>query len=171
MLSQSGGQIIHVLLTRPPLWGHRSDLTARLACLKRAASVRSEPGSNSPLFDSARKRAANFFSSSCLTRTNFLVFLPVRSYLLTEASSFSSFYFSLFSFAHQFFKNLSLSCECLVNLADSSASCQALSLLFFEVFLCSTSRQRDRNLAQARKKSKSKIEVFSIFFAPAFIIL
>ena len=158
-----------MLLTRPPLWGHRSDLTARLACLKRAASVRSEPGSNSPLFNSARKRAANFFSSSCLTRTNFLVFLPVRSYLIDR--SLKLLLLSLFSFAHQSFKNLLLSCECLVNLADSSASCQALSLLFFEVFLCSTSRQRNRNLAQARKKSKSKIEVFSIFFAPAFIIL
>src|SRR5687767_4175578 len=47
-LSQSGGQITHVLLTRSPLEYHRSGLSARLACVKHAASVRPEPGSNSP---------------------------------------------------------------------------------------------------------------------------
>ena len=50
-LSQSSGQVSHVLLTRSPLGLHRSedqlDL-ARLACVKHAASVRPEPGSNSP---------------------------------------------------------------------------------------------------------------------------
>src|ERR671921_2815346 len=48
-LSQSQGQITHVLLTRSPLEYHRSGLSARLACVKHAASVRPEPGSNSPL--------------------------------------------------------------------------------------------------------------------------
>ena len=47
-LSQSQGQITHVLLTRSPLEYHRSGLSARLACVKHAASVRPEPGSNSP---------------------------------------------------------------------------------------------------------------------------
>src|SRR5688500_9921292 len=47
-LSQSPGQITHVLLTRSPLEYHRSGLSARLACVKHAASVRPEPGSNSP---------------------------------------------------------------------------------------------------------------------------
>src|SRR4051794_35648810 len=50
-LSQTSGQVSHVLLTRSPL-----DLPqscdwldpARLACVKHAASVRPEPGSNSP---------------------------------------------------------------------------------------------------------------------------
>ncbi len=42
------GVVIHVLLTRLPLVYTRRCLTVRLACLKRAASVRSEPGSNSP---------------------------------------------------------------------------------------------------------------------------
>ena len=37
VLSQSLGQVTHVLLTRPPL-----------ACIRHAASVRPEPGSNSP---------------------------------------------------------------------------------------------------------------------------
>jgi hypothetical protein len=47
-LSPSGGQITHVLLTRSPLVYPRKGLTARLACVKHAASVRPEPGSNSP---------------------------------------------------------------------------------------------------------------------------
>ena len=48
VLFPSPGQITHVLLTRPPLPSTRRWPFARLACLKRAASVRSEPGSNSP---------------------------------------------------------------------------------------------------------------------------
>src|SRR4051812_1858312 len=47
-LSQSMRQITHVLLTRSPLTHHRSDEPVRLACVKHAASVRPEPGSNSP---------------------------------------------------------------------------------------------------------------------------
>ena len=47
-LSQSAGQITHVLLTRSPLVYPRKGLTVRLACVKHAASVRPEPGSNSP---------------------------------------------------------------------------------------------------------------------------
>ena len=82
----------HMFPCAIPIWGaDYPRVTHPSAALERAASVRSEPGSNSPLFNSARKRAANFFSLSCLTRTNFLVFLPVRSYLLTEASSFYFF--------------------------------------------------------------------------------
>ena len=38
-----------MLLTRSPLVYPRKGLTARLACVKHAASVRPEPGSNSPL--------------------------------------------------------------------------------------------------------------------------
>ena len=51
-LSQSSGQITHVLLTRSPLTFSESKLPegfARLACVKHAASVRPEPGSNSPI--------------------------------------------------------------------------------------------------------------------------
>src|SRR5688572_31179361 len=47
-LSRSQGQITHVLLTHSPHDYHRSGLSARLACVKHAASVRPEPGSNSP---------------------------------------------------------------------------------------------------------------------------
>ena len=47
-LSQSGGQVAHVLLTRSPLTTTRRQWPVRLACVKHAASVRPEPGSNSP---------------------------------------------------------------------------------------------------------------------------
>ena len=47
-LSQSLGQVTHVLLTRSPLIPARKRFTVRLACVKHAASVRPEPGSNSP---------------------------------------------------------------------------------------------------------------------------
>ena len=46
----TSGQVTHVLLTRPPLgWRSCPLRLARLACVKHAASVHSEPGSNSPL--------------------------------------------------------------------------------------------------------------------------
>src|SRR4051812_27459215 len=51
LLSQSSRQVAHVLLTRSPLALPQScDWLefVRLACVKHAASVRPEPGSNSP---------------------------------------------------------------------------------------------------------------------------
>ena len=49
-LSQSPRQIVHVLLTRAPVYySYCYEILPRLACLRHAASVRSEPGSNSPL--------------------------------------------------------------------------------------------------------------------------
>ena len=50
-LSQSSGQIAHVLLTRSPLIQQEQApaFIVRLACVKHAASVHPEPGSNSPL--------------------------------------------------------------------------------------------------------------------------
>src|SRR6188472_2802360 len=64
------GQIAHVLLTRSPLVYSRRSLTARLACVKHAASVRPEPGSNSPLksFGTARGGyPSTEFPDKCVT--------------------------------------------------------------------------------------------------------
>jgi hypothetical protein len=45
------GQITHALLTRAPLYSSaEADFLVRLACVRHAASVCSEPGSNSPVF-------------------------------------------------------------------------------------------------------------------------
>ena len=47
----TGGQITHALLTRAPLYSSaEADFLVRLACVRHAASVSSEPGSNSPVF-------------------------------------------------------------------------------------------------------------------------
>ena len=62
-LSQSLGQVTHVLLTRSPLITQEQalEVTVRLACVKHAASVRPEPGSNSPLmFDSRRTEKSDY---------------------------------------------------------------------------------------------------------------
>ena len=54
LLSPCKGQVTHALLTRPPLTSKvvfrriRLRSSVRLACVKHAASVRPEPGSNSP---------------------------------------------------------------------------------------------------------------------------
>ena len=57
-LFQSLGQVTHVLLTRSPLITQEQalEVTVRLACVKHAASVRPEPGSNSPLMCVRRSR-------------------------------------------------------------------------------------------------------------------
>ena len=53
LLSPCMGQVIHALLTRPPLRittstrGLQKQFSVRLACVKHAASVHPEPGSNS----------------------------------------------------------------------------------------------------------------------------
>src|SRR6478609_6283769 len=67
-LSQSQGQITHVLLTRSPLEYHRSGLSARLACVKHAASVRPEPGSNSPLKNNTTPTRRPARKKRCLTK-------------------------------------------------------------------------------------------------------
>lgn len=64
-LSQSQGQVAHVLLTRSPLgtplpYGRRA--LARLACITHAASVNPEPGSNSP----SKRRGPKAFALSHL---------------------------------------------------------------------------------------------------------
>ena len=49
-LSRSRRQVTYVLLTRAPLYSRSCPrFLARLACVRHAASVRSEPGSNSPV--------------------------------------------------------------------------------------------------------------------------
>ena len=81
VLFPTGGQITHVLLTRPPLPPTRGWTFVRLACLRRAASVRSEPGSNSPSWSPAPK-CRQLFIRFCLSskRTRLLfILLPLFS--------------------------------------------------------------------------------------------
>jgi hypothetical protein len=52
-----------VLLTRSPLEYPRKGLSVRLACVKHAASVRPEPGSNSPNKNNPNPKAQAEFES------------------------------------------------------------------------------------------------------------
>ena len=68
LLSPFTRQVTHALLTRPPLALNRSPPLARLACVKHAASVHPEPGSNSRLkfvCSSFLYLAFCFFHHSC----------------------------------------------------------------------------------------------------------
>jgi hypothetical protein len=47
-LSRASGQVSYVLRTRAPLSADRNRLPVRLACVRHAANVHPEPGSNSP---------------------------------------------------------------------------------------------------------------------------
>src|SRR5699024_8532877 len=56
------GQVTHVILTRSPLIHplQAGSFIVRLACVKHAASVHPEPGSNSPLKNFKRETTTNF---------------------------------------------------------------------------------------------------------------
>ena len=72
-LSQTHGQVTYVLLTRSPLSLFGSKLPGdfvRLACIRHAASVHPEPGSNSP-FDLALTHDL---------RLNFILVIVFREY-------------------------------------------------------------------------------------------
>ena len=63
LLSRVHGQVAYVLLTRSPLTREKQALlsSVRLACIRHAASVHPEPGSNSP-FDFCSTLFLRFFS-------------------------------------------------------------------------------------------------------------
>ena len=95
VLFPTGGQITHVLLTRPPLPPTRGWTFVRLACLRRAASVRSEPGSNSPSWSPAPKCRQLFirFCLSFKTNSAYSFLFCLCSVLeLTVSSIITSFY-------------------------------------------------------------------------------
>ena len=57
------GQIIHALLTRAPLYSPgEPGFLVRLACVRHAASVNSEPGSNSPVLLGVFPHSGSLFS-------------------------------------------------------------------------------------------------------------
>ena len=76
-LFPTAGQIIHVLLTRAPLYsGPEGPFLVRLACVRHAASVCSEPGSNSPVL--ILKEISLLFHS-CINRTH-KSFIPLFNF-------------------------------------------------------------------------------------------
>ena len=84
------GQIAHALLTRPPLehQNRSSNVPARLACVRHAASVRPEPGSNSDVqsFPSTPSPARTRQSPRFLPRQGVSL---IRNLTVLSLSSFS----------------------------------------------------------------------------------
>ena len=94
LLSPCLGQIAHALLTRPPLEYYlpsrrtSNSIPARLACVKHAASVRPEPGSNSDV------QSSSSTPSSAQTRQSPRLLLRqgvslIRNLTVLSLSSFS----------------------------------------------------------------------------------
>ena len=117
MLSQSYRQVTHVLLTRPPLTLSRRTRSARLACIRHAASVRPEPGSNSPNW--CLKCSLLFIAFSLIPK------------------DLRGSYYSLFSFQRTIFSFVSAVCLIgdLDNISHTPNYMQVLFSLFVKKFL------------------------------------
>ena len=83
-LSRSSGQVTHVLLTRAPVYSSpEGDFLPRLACVRHAASVRSEPGSNSHV----KHERMIFHHSVCFCRLKLYIDQGFLSILACKRSS------------------------------------------------------------------------------------
>src|SRR5690606_33109676 len=88
-LSRRWGTVPYALLTRPPLGCSlpprraSGSIPARLACIRHAASVRPEPGSNSPIIVLQPHRKASARGAGCRPITG----KPNPAYLLASVSS------------------------------------------------------------------------------------
>ena len=75
LLSPTERQVLHALLTRSPLSNPRRSYPVRLACVRHAASVRPEPGSNSQKIVSKALSRFKSFSESLLLAINSRIFV------------------------------------------------------------------------------------------------
>ena len=99
LLSPSTRQVTHALLTRPPLSLPKckhSGIFVRLACVKHAASVYPEPGSNSHVQFSVQF-CANAFLSVCVSYLkDFTVFIGCSFYYAKNFTRLTAFAIWLF---------------------------------------------------------------------------
>ena len=96
LLSPCTGQVTHALLTRPPLSSSRKKNFVRLACVKHAASVYPEPGSNSHVQFSVQF-CANAFLSVCVSYLkDFTVFIGCSLYYAKNFTRLIAFAIRLF---------------------------------------------------------------------------
>ena len=96
LLSPCTGQVTHALLTRPPLSLSRKKNFVRLACVKHAASVYPEPGSNSHVQFSVQF-CANAFLSVCVSYLkDFTVFIGCSLYYAKNFTRLTTFVIRLF---------------------------------------------------------------------------
>ena len=145
-LSRAHGQVPYVLLTRSPLTSKKQAFlpSVRLACIRHAASVHPEPGSNSPfdclfssfltlcfqasfLFLSGRLASFSWIDVSCLVFKDRSQLLAVCSVILPSASLLCQQLFYLFSVF--FFFSLPL----LLSLKKSDQA-SLISLLFLFIY-------------------------------------
>ncbi len=143
------GQVTHALLTRPPL-SHKelhseeicSKCFVRLACVKHAASVHPEPGSNSLIkFDSGSRTTlgypVSFYCFGSLNRSFFVK--NFRELIFTF--SVQMMCVSLFSYQGSL---LLFSRDSLFILSQSQSLVNNF-FYFFKTFSCSERRRRDLN--------------------------
>ena len=146
-------QITHALLTRPPLPVLLQ--TVRLECVKHAASVHPEPGSNS-LKNSISTEKRNFFP------------LP-GSYHFLEL--FSSFYYFCLSFFFQssltrssHFSVFFFSSSCCSIFNERAASCRQLSYSTTLLLLCQPLFERFLEKISGISGKKRQNQIFSSIF-------
>ena len=89
VLSPCIRQVTHALLTRPPLRYLLLNISARLACVRHAASVRPEPGSNSQI---------NLLFESLLALNYVLLTLLLVKFASFSFKLTSSYFITLFTF-------------------------------------------------------------------------
>ena len=149
LLSPCTGQVTHALLTRPPLSFSRKKNFVRLACVKHAASVYPEPGSNSHVQFSVQF-CANAFLSVCVSYLkDFTVFIGCSLYYaknFTRLTAFAIWLFKkssglviLFNYQGSFVISFSTHSYCSLTVhyfIISSCICQALFSNFFWFLLC-----------------------------------
>ena len=184
LLSPCVRQVIHALLTRPPL-SHRTIIPegnqvkcfVRLACVKHAASVHPEPGSNShKKFFPFQDQLANFNHSSILNVLLFFRLLWLSS-LLFSRTHFNANCFAVlnesFKVISLFSYQSSLFCCCSATFISYQISkCLSTTFLtFFQSYLFLLYRSRDSLyiLSQAFALVNNFFLSFSIlFFNPVF---
>ena len=108
-LSPSVRQVAHVLLTRPPLVHTRRCSLARLACVKHAASVHPEPGSNSQFKKFESKLITHFKNcwSKFISKLIFLLCLIFKDLVALKRLIYLTIYEPLCQqFFNLFFQNL-----------------------------------------------------------------
>ena len=103
LLSPKQRQVAHALLTRPPLIRDRSPFTVRLECVRHAASVHPEPGSNSRAFGILSLfRGLKSFLEFCFLALLFYFLKELYEIVFTFVQVFLDSVLCTFSFAVQF---------------------------------------------------------------------
>ena len=159
LLSPCVRQVIHALLTRPPL-SHRTIIPegnqvkcfVRLACVKHAASVHPEPGSNShKKFFPFQNQLANFNHSLIPNQKLTFLFSRYSSNLTASSSIFlitREYCFRLLWLSSLLFSRTHLNCELLrcsqwifqgyftVQLSKFFVHCRSATFISYQIFKC-----------------------------------